>query len=391
MFERRLPVTFGVSLLLLIAGAFLFSNTGEKTNDGLRRRLMGDPKTVSLKDALPVIASELLHAAIDVNPSAEPESYWCSEPKLDPLPYYECNPDDIVYRIPLVGGMTNAIKLVLLGAITAFEENRCFFVDEGEAHLNNFDRTDYYENGFISHYFERIGISEKDPIVLKAHLEGRTRTLTWREVWEPTRNRRMFDQLTTLPALGYHNMPGHELKTIMMQRMWRPLPGARESTCKRYYQMLGRQDFLAMSVRRGDKTTENFDFIPMSSYLEAADTAIQDRFEGVPPIIFVATDDCSVLSTLRESRPTWRFISECDKHHQEGFDLRDMAQWTNEDYDEHFGKFFVELFAMAHAKYFIGIGYTNVSWFVYFMRGGKMENFELLDAKQGTLQVLQNW
>jgi hypothetical protein len=155
--------------------------------------------------------------------------------------------------------------------------------------------------------------------------------------------------------------------------------------------MLGRQDFLAMSVRRGDKTTENFDFISMSSYLEAADKAIQEKFEGIPPIIFVATDDCSVLSTLRESRPTWRFISECDKHHQEGFDLRDMAKWTNQDYDEHFGKFFVELFAMAHAKYFIGIGYTNVSWFVYFMRGGKMENFELLDAKQGTTQVLQNW
>ena len=173
--------------------------------------------------------------------------------------------------------------------------------------------------------------------------------------------------------------------------MWRPLPSVREQTCKRFYQLLGRQDFLAMSVRRGDKTTENFDFVSMETYILAAEAAIRDKFENIPPVIFVATDDCTVLPTLRSSRPTWRFLSECDNSHQEGFDLRDMAKWGETEYDEHYGKFFSELFAMAASKYWIGVTYTNVSWFVFFMRGGKMENFELLDAPAGTNQVLQNW
>jgi len=436
MFEKRLPITIGVALLLLIAGAFLFASPQDSV--GLRRQLtIGDaprildfdPKTINFKSPMqtasyvasasdmspatssnmvpdtapdsqesapdrPTIASDALQTAGAPESAPELDNFWCSEPNVDRLPYTNCDANDIIYRIPLFGGMTNAIKLVLLGAIQAFEENRCFFVDEGESHLNNFDRINYHENGFISHYFERIGISNEDPLVQKALRENRIRSLTWQEVWEPLRNRRMYNQLTSIPSLGYENVPGHEIKTLMMKRLWRPLPAVREATCNRFYKLLGRQEFLAISVRRGDKsTTENFDIVTMDAYIQAAEVAIRDKFDNIPPVIFVATDDCSVLPTLQSSRPTWRFVSECDNTHQEqeGFDLKDMKKWGPAEYDEHYGKFFSELYAMTASKYWIGVAYTNVSWFVYFMRGGKMENFELLDAPAGTEVILQNW
>jgi hypothetical protein len=337
-------------------------------------RTLVDPRSIELKDA------------------PEDDNFWCSEPNVDPLPYSNCDANDIIYRLPLYGGMTNAIKLILLGAIQAFEENRCFFVDEGESHLNNFDRVNYHENGFISRYFERIGLYNEDPLVQKALKENRIRSLTWQEVWAPARNRRMFNQLTSIPSLGYENVPGHEIKTLMMKRMWRPLPATREATCDRFYHLLGHKEFLAMSVRRGDKgTTEHFEFISMDVYIEAARVAIRDKFDNIPPAIFVASDDCSVLPTLRTGRPDWHFVSECDNTDQKGFDLNDMKDWGPAEYDEHYGKFFSELYAMAASKYWIGVTYTNVSWFVYFMRGGKMENFELLDAPAGTEAVLKNW
>jgi hypothetical protein len=124
------------------------------------------------------------------------------------------------------------------------------------------------------------------------------------------------------------------------------------------------QEYIAFSIRRGDKgTVEKFEFLPMNKYIDEAETVIKERFGGIAPPIFVATDDCTVLATLRKVRPTWTFISECDSHATaEGFALQDMQKWTKKDYDDHFGKFFVELYAMANSKVFIGISYTNVSW-----------------------------
>jgi Alpha-(1,6)-fucosyltransferase N- and catalytic domains len=307
------------------------------------------------------------------------DNYWCSEPSLDPLPFDECYVDDIIYRIPLFGGMTNAIKMVLLAVIQAYEENRCFFIDESTSHLNNFDKTHYYENGFYARYFERIGLSNEDPRVQKAQQEKRILSLTWQEVWADAKYRRMYDKLTSIPSLGYEDVPGHELKAIMLRRMWRPLPAVREAACKRVSRLVGNDTYVAMSVRRGDKDTELFDFIDMENYISAAENVFQSRYNNTAQTIFVASDDCTVLSELRSKRPHWRFVSECDNSHQSGFVLTEMEKWKLSDYDSHYEKFFTELFALYGASYVFGVAYTNVAWFIYFMRGGKPVNFELLD------------
>jgi hypothetical protein len=387
--SNRMSICTLLSIIsLMIVGAIKDTvQEDRKSQHVVSRKLRFDPKTVDEKDTS------------RTTNSFKPKIDWCIESHLEPLPYDSCNADDIVYRIPLHGGMTNAIKMILLGVIKAFEENRCFFLDETSSHLNNFDKVNFYQNGFYARYFERIGLYNEDARVQKARQENRIRSLTWKEVWEPIYYRRVPDQLTSIPSLGYHQVPGHELKAIMLQRMWRPLPAIRQATCERMHKLLGTTQgtpFLAMSIRRGDKYLENFDYTTMDTYLHAAERILQDYFHHVEvdvivPTIFVASDDCTVLSELRSAKPTWKFVSECDNSQQTGFVINDMYEWDIAEHDKHNAKFFTELFTMAAAAYWIGVAYTNVSWFVYFMRGGVMENFELLDAPAGTNVILSSW
>lgn len=351
-------------------------------------------------------------------------SSWCSaetNPEYGPLPYETCDASGIIYRIPLEGGMTNAIKMVVLGAIRALEEgNRCFFIDETYSHLNNFDKVNYYHNGFYARYFEKIGLYNEDPRVQLALKEGRIRSLTWVEVWKPLEYRRVFGGTTSIPSLGYHQVPNHMLKAILLKRLWRPLSSIRDTTCARVRETLTGSPstsqispFIAMSVRRGDKQTELFEFISMEKYLLAAEKIIHSQFQGIAPTIFVASDDCSVLPTLRSNRPHWNFVSECDteKNNQHdpqqssstttegeqqqqqgvGFDLRNLKQWGPEEYDAHYGKFMAELYAMTMAKYWIGVTYTNVSWFVYFMRGADTTTFQVLDSSIGSESFIRSF
>jgi hypothetical protein len=383
MWIRIIPFVAGLCLIFLATYNVKKSNLRSDAADSrrIRRKLLFDPRSTETKQ-------------MSQQGETLSENFWCSEPDLPPLPFDTCNIDDIIYRVPLYGGMTNAVKLVLLAVIKAFEENRCFFIDETLSHLNNFDKVHFYEHGFYSRYFERIGLSNEDPRVQKAMTENRIRELTWQEVWSHKRYRRMHDQLSSIPSLGYENILGHELKTIMLRRMWRPLPALREAACTRMYDLVGHNPFLAINIRRGDKDAEqNIDeFLSMENYAVAADEVIREKFQNIPPTIFVASDDCTVLPELRSKRPTWHFVSECDKIQSKGFVLQEMQNWGPEEYDEHYHKFFTELFAMYTSSFWIGVAYTNVSWFVYFMRGGKMENFWLLDKPKGeSFQEALGW
>ena len=392
----------------------------QRLDSSNRRRLsVLDPKSVLRKPRVRKLSSQAAQT-------------WCGEEASSlpsPLEYDQCNADDIIYRIPLFGGMTNALKLVLLGAIQSFQEGRCFFVDEAQANLNTFDRKNYHDNGFIQRYFAKIGLHDQDVRVRKALKENRIRSLTWKELWVNTEVRRMFNSQTSIASLGIQNMENHDLKklvsvepcaqcallpiyiyyilnilttnllipTQMMRRMWRPKPEVRERTCRtlQEYGLLDDKDFMTFSIRRGDKSTEQFDFITMQDYVEAAEDAVQHKFDGKPPTVFVATDDCSVLPTLRTVRPGWRFVSECDRtvpkeNEDEGFALSAMGQWSNEETDDHFSKFFVELYAMALSKEFIGVAYTNVAWWAFFMRTNR-DSFRLLDAGENQQNVLDAW
>lgn len=89
----------------------------------------------------------------------------------------------------------------------------------------------------------------------------------------------------------------------------RPLPQVREQTCSTLAAHGLKEDFITMSIRQGDKKTEeNFQFASMQQYIDAAEQSIPVHFNGKMPTIFVATDDCSVLGELRQLRPEWKFV-----------------------------------------------------------------------------------
>merc|ERR1711937_516086 len=137
--------------------------------------------------------------------------------------------------------------------------------------------------------------------------------------------------------------------------MWRLLPQVRESSCTSLEKHGLNEEYLAFSVRRGDKDTEGFDFMSHENYIKSANKVIEDFFDNKVPKIFVATDDCSVMKEFRDLKPEWTFVSECDRSDgHSGFILADMKYWTLEQTDEHFRKFFVEVIGLAGAKYYIG-------------------------------------
>mmetsp|Transcript_27214 Transcript_27214/g.41392 ORF Transcript_27214/g.41392 Transcript_27214/m.41392 type:complete len:160 (+) Transcript_27214:1017-1496(+) len=68
--------------------------------------------------------------------------------------------------------------------------------------------------------------------------------------------------------------------------------------------------------------------------------------------------------------PNGSFFSECsdDDNEGRGFVLRDVPDWTEVEHEQHFRKFFTELHGLALSRFYIGVRYTNVTWWVYFMR-----------------------
>jgi len=84
---------------------------------------------------------------------------------------------------------------------------------------------------------------------------------------------------------------------------------------------------------------------------------VKKKFSGRTPLIYVATNqDCALLEKIRNQKPLWPTVSECDLPDQ------NLKGFTG------YEKFFVELFAMAGAKVWIGVADSAVSWWVYFMR-----------------------
>lgn len=351
----------------------------DSANDGLRRLASDGVERRRL-------------SSTNANLEALPDwaTTWCTEQELHPLPYEKCAPDSTLNVIKLHGGMTNALRSVLLAAIMSFEEGRCFYVDEEQSHLN------VGGTGFLNKYFEPIGLQKDHPFVLKAYAEQRLQVRDWLDFWNTLEQRKAFSTHVNIPSLDYHGMEGHYLKRIMMRRLWRPLPQVRDSTCRALENHGLSKTFMAFSVRRGDKTIEKFSFTQLSDYIYKADEVIGSRYGGNAPPIFVATDDCTVMPTFRDMRPDWRFESECpeDQQHENarGFVINDMYNWSSDQTSQHFRKFFVELFALATSDVYIGVAYTNVAWWAFFMRP-KRGDFHLLDKseKLDDAGLFNNW
>ena len=157
------------------------------------------------------------------------------------------------------------------------------------------------------------------------------------------------------------------LKKHIMRRLFRIKPQPREIACNRLKDHGLDDKYMALSVRRGDKSLEYEVESDVQMYIDKAEDAIKTHFNGQVPTIFVASDDCSVMTELRERR-SWNFVSECDKVDSHGFIISEMKHWTLKETDDHYHKFITELIAMATAHYWIGVSTTNVAYFVYFMR-----------------------
>ena len=170
--------------------------------------------------------------------------------------------------------------------------------------------------------------------------------------------------------------------------MFRLRPAVREHACNRLASQPLNDEYMALSIRRGDKVTE-FELVStVDPYIEKAEGAIQTHFGGRVPTFFVATDDCTVMEEFRQARPNWTFVSECDDVSEaNGFVYKDMKYWTEEQTDAHFNKFITEMIGMASAKYWIGVSTTNVSYWIYFMRDARAhdDTYAFVDKKPGIL------
>jgi hypothetical protein len=315
METRRVLLT--LPLLALLSAGIVMLSTNEKSFP-VRRRLQQtlEQKPKALKYNLPGSAAE-----------------WCSPPILPPLPYDTCTDKSKVNAVPLYGGLTNSLKMVLLGAILSFEEDRCFFVDESESELIHRGDSSESLDSFINRYFEPIGMSAKSEIVATAQKSNNIDVRDYKVVWSTIRNRRMYGQTYNINSLHYPNIEGHQLKRVMLRRMWRPLPHIRDETCSGLASHIQGNEFMTFSVRRGDKASEeNFSFASVQQYIDMAEQAIPSHFDGKVPTIFVATDDCTAMKEFRDLRPTWTFVSECDKQEKivghSGFALADMKAWS---------------------------------------------------------------
>lgn len=191
--------------------------------------------------------------------------------------------------------------------------------------------------------------------------------------------------------MGYHDMDSIALKKHHLRRIFKIKPSFRDGACDRLAAHPDlNNEYIALSIRRGDKVIEHELVATVDPYLEKAEKAIQSHFGGRVPTFFVATDDCTVMEEFREARPDWKFVSECDDVSEvNGFVFGDMKYWTPEQTDAHFSKFITEMIAMASAKYWIGVSTTNVSFWIYFMRSLKAQDdtFVFVDKRPGVLPM----
>jgi len=307
---------------------------------------------------------------------------WCIEPQYPPLPFEDCKFKEFLFRYPMNGGLTNALHFALKGAIWAYEENVCYFIDErGPNPAQMAERDPPLENidPFFERYFEPMSLPrdhEKVKWAMKFHkfVEPDYFQINYHEygrfnagllpIDDPLRHKRR-----DLQSLFVYDKDNIWVKKYMMRRLFRILPRMRDIACSRLSNYGLDEEYLALSIRRGDKELEVELVSSLQPYIDEAEVAIKTHFGGKVPKIFVASDDCSVMDDIRKVRPGWEFVGECDNAtEQNGFILKSARHWTEEQTDKHYEKFVTEMIAMASAKYFVGVSTTNVSFWIYFMR-----------------------
>ena len=325
-------------------------------------------------------------------------SQWCRPPEEDEFPapafdYTQCENPQLIH-MDINGGMTSYLNKILKVAMWAARDNSCFYINEGLSeksisttakHFSHsklgyrlVDGRDTYIEPFLTRYFGQMGLTKSqfeemyasgkydvispDPSDINHHDFGGKASLT-------TNDPKKRFEIMSIPQLGYNNVERIALKKHFLRRMFRINPAVRDRACHRLASQGLDDEYMALSVRRGDKVTETSVLDTVDPYIRLAEKGIKSHFGGKVPTMFVATDDCSVMEEFREARPQWKFVSECDNASEaNGFVYKEMKLWNDEQTDAHFHKFIAEMIGMASARYWIGVATTNVSYWVYFMR-----------------------
>jgi len=402
-----------VALVAAGAAAALVGGALVATSGLVVRSPIGSPPRG--EDEIRLLRSSADPASLsDQPPDFFADSEWCLPPQSTPLNYAAFCPTkrDTVYKYGVFGGLTNALGFLLKGALHAAEDRTCFVVDQtgpGKyAPMATREAPEDNVKNFLGRYFEPIGLpwgGDSSPEGMERHpiAESAKRVqfvpypqINNIEAERLAKARETNDGKRSVESMGWIDNDNVTLKKRMLRRVWRLLPNKRNKVCKRLLKHDVKGEYMAMSVRRGEKKLEYngaSESVTMESYIEAAEKAVNSHFNGVVPKIFVATDYCSAIDKLRSLRPKWTFVSECDRGENEndsGFILSDMVHWTPEQTDAHYEKFFAELIGMASAKYWIGVSSTNVSPWVYFMRGFDKENdsWHFINDTEGTVDYM---
>ncbi len=279
--------------------------------------------------------------------------------------------------------------------IWAYEEDVCFFVEEkgpNPAQMASRDPPLKNIDPFMERYFEPFSLPrdhkkvqsamnqhkfiDPDYYQIQYHEYGNSNSL--REIDDPIRHRGR-----DLQSLFAYDKDNIWLKKWILRRLFRIKKDVQQKACSTLAQMGLNEEYIALSIRRGDKEVEFAIESSLQPYLDRAQKAIDNHFGGVVPPIFVASDDCTVMSEIRGLEPNWKFVGPCDDASEEnGFILSNAKGWTEEQTDKHYTKFLTEMIAMASAKHFIGVSTTNVSFWVYFMRhmSAKDDTWEFVDS-----------
>lgn len=232
---------------------------------------------------------------------------------------------------------------------------------------------------FLERYFEPIGMNTDSPNYKKAMKYHKVINPSYHQIQDHEFGRRsggltaidnpIRHKIRSIESLDWFDMDNIFIKKKMLRSLFRILPEKQDIACSRLSALGLQKEYIALSVRRGDKILEFALESSLQPYIDRAEIAVKTHFGGFVPPIFVASDDCSVMQELRDLRPDWNFMGECDHAtEQNGFVIAEMKDWSLEQTDRHYEKFITEMIAMASAKFWIGVSTTNVAFWMYYMR-----------------------
>jgi len=171
-------------------------------------------------------------------------------------------------------------------------------------------------------------------------------------------------------TMGNRTLERIDMRRHWLRKVWAFQPWVQQKMCPHLKSLKLTWPYIAILVRRGDKTSERGDGnnkqlmpIPLEHWVNALQGF---SLAGLVREVFLATDDCRVLDELRAAMPGWRFSSLCGFHFGTGWRL--FKDVRRQDLEPHHLKFFGELIAMASATIFLGDIRTNVHNWVVYMR-----------------------